>query len=233
MIKTGRVVAAMAALAAVIGLTSAVTIFFVHRHQAAAVGEVAQAESEAQPQAPATPAFNAADFKFPELIERLNKGDSTAIVNTDEAVFALYYLKEFNEVFGDPDMKVFLDEKCFTEVYDADMTAQLQAVFWTKVLPRGLWELGTVLSDGRPLAEALSGRYPILSGMLKQVASDVPEGKLDRLFILGNFPKILQTRARQDAITLFKKYKCESPVTRRIYANAVVFVKAYRARYGS
>ena len=177
--------------------------------------------------------FKASDFKFPELIERLNKGDSTSIVNTDEAVFALYYLKELNEVFGDPDMKVFIDAKCFTDVYNADMSAQLQAVFWTKVLPKGLWELGTVLSDGRPLGEALAGRYPILSGMLKQVASDVPEGKLDRLFILYNFPRILQSRARQDAITLFSKYKCENPVTHRIYANAVLFVKAYRARYGS
>lgn len=224
MMKTSALVAASAAVAAIIGFTYGITSYL--SQQQYTVGGVTA-------HSPPEQAFKASDFKFPELMQSLNNGESREIVNTDEAVFALYYLKEMNEVFGDPDMKVFIDAKCFTQIYDADMSARLQAVFWTKVLPKGLWEMGSVMADGRPFGEALSRRYPILSGMLKEIAGEVPDGKLDRLFILGNFPSILQARARQDALTLFSTYGCANPVTRRIYANAVKFVKAYRVRFGS
>lgn len=154
----------------------------------------------------------------------------SATVNTEEAVFILYYLKEMNEVFGDPDMKVFIDAKCFTQVYSADMSARLQSMFWTKVLPKALWELGSVVADDRPLSETMPQRYPILAGMIKDVVAETPSGKLDRIFILGNLPRIMQAKARQDALTLFSTYGCAGAVTRRIYGNSVSFVKAYKLR---
>jgi hypothetical protein len=184
-------------------------------------------------EAPRAAAFDASDFKWPELMEQLYKGTATGAVNTDEAVFILYYLKEMNEVFGDPDMKVFIDPVCFTRVFDAEMSARLKSMFWTKVVPQAVLELGGVLTTDRPVAQVLSERYPILAGVLRDLAKEVPGGQLDRIFILANLPHILQAKARQDAITLFSHYQCKSDVTRRIYANAVTFVKTYGARASS
>jgi hypothetical protein len=108
---------------------------------------------------PAERPFTASDFKWPTLIEHLNDGSLGDAVNTDEAVFILYYLKEMNAVFGDPDMKVFIDAQCFTKVFDAEMSARLQSMFWTKVMPKAVWELGALIKDDRAISESLASRF--------------------------------------------------------------------------
>lgn len=176
---------------------------------------------------PETRPFTASDFKWPALIKHLHKGSLKGAMSTDEAVFVLYYLKEMNEVFGDPDMKVFIDAQCFTQVFDSEMSARLLSMFWTQVLPKALWELAALIKEDRGIAEAMRARYPLLSGVIEDLTRDSPKGTMDRLFILGNLPRILQAKARQDALTLFSSYGCDSTVTRRTYSNAVLFVRAY------
>lgn len=173
--------------------------------------------------------FVASDFKWPALMKGLNDGTMKGAAKTDEAVFILYYLKEFNGVFADPDTKVLLGSACFAQVYNAEMDARLQAVFWTKALPKAVFELASLLTGAGPTPQALREHYPVFASVLDDLAQELPAGKLDRLFLLANLPKILQARARQDALTLFNDglYGCRHEVTRRIYANAFDLVKSY------
>ena len=140
--------------------------------------------------------FNARDFKQAEVVEMLYGEALPSRLSSDEAVLVLYYLKEMNEVFGDPDMKVFIDASCFIDVYDATMNAKLQSMFWSKVLPHALIEVVALLKQEKPIADALSDRYPILSGMARDLSRDLPNGTIDRMFLFGNMSRIVQTQAR-------------------------------------
>lgn len=171
--------------------------------------------------------FNASDFKWPTLIESLYSGTLEKKINTDESAFILYYIKSINEVFGDSDMKIFIGSECFTNIYDAEMDARLQSMFWLQIIPKAIKELGSVMTEkDKTLTEAMSTRYPMLTSAVQDITKKVPTGEYDRLFILANLPKILNTKAHQDALVLFTAYGCSSPVTIRIYSNAVAFVKA-------
>jgi hypothetical protein len=211
-------VALLAAGAVLVAVAIAVATYWLTRQDASSsqTEEVAEARS-----------YSPADFKWPALIDVLYEGNVQSKVTTDEAIFILYYLKEMNDVFGDAEMKLFMDHECFISVYDPEVTARLQSVFWTKVLPGALWEVGGLLNDEKGLFEAMGTRYPIFAGMLKDLSQEVPKGSLDRLFILGKLPSILQARARQDALTLFVKYGCGNPVTKRVYSSMVSFTKTY------
>lgn len=218
---SNTILALLAASAVVIAVAIAVAAYWFSHHRPADAG----AEEAAQARA-----YDSSDFKWPSLMDVLYEGDVQNRVATDEAIFILYYLKEMNEVFGDAEMKVFIDSQCFISVYDPEVSARLQSVFWTKVLPTALWELGALLRDEKGAVEAMKVRYPILADILRNLSNELPNGTLDRLFILSKLPSILQARARQDALTLFSQYGCTNPVTTRIYASVVEFTKTYGVR---
>jgi len=193
-------------------------------------GQPLQAQTVAAAAAESPRVFRAADFKWPVLIESLHNGTLESAVNADEAVFILYYLQSLNEVFGDSEMKVFLSAQCFTDLHDAEMEARLQSMFWLRILPQAMGDLGGVLSEkNTSLSDSMARRYPMLANITRDLSRDVSTGAFDRLFILGNLPKILKTKAHQDALILFTNYGCSSEVTTRVYKNAVNFVKARAA----
>lgn len=173
--------------------------------------------------------FHAADFTWPELLERLEKGQLSHILDqeADWAWLTVMYLQDMNELFADPDMNMFIDPLCFSRIYKPEMTSKLQAVMWSSVGPKALGDLAEILLNQTDSSATFRLKYPYIATVLGDIRDEVPSGTLDRLFYVKNLRQIFRDRARKDARTLMTVYKCQSgEVTERIYNNAYRLVSS-------
>ncbi|HMS82561.1 MAG TPA: hypothetical protein PKD12_02795 [Nitrospira sp.] len=177
--------------------------------------------------------FHAADFTWPELLERLEKGQLAHILDqeSDWVWLTVMYLHDLNELFADPDMNMFIDPLCFSRVYRPEMTTKLEAVMWSSVAPKAVGDLAEIMLNQTDSAATFRQKYPYVATVLGEIRDEVPSGTLDRLFYVKNLRQIFRDRARKDARTLMTVYKCQSgEVTERIYNNAYKLVSQYRQR---
>ena len=177
--------------------------------------------------------FHAEDFTWPELLERLEKGQLDQILDqeADWAWLAVLYLHDLNELFADPDMNMFIDPLCFSRIYKPELTSKLQAVMWSSVAPKAVGDLAEILLNQTDSSATFRQKYPYIATVLGEIRDEVPSGTLDRLFYVKNLRQIFRDRARKDARTLQTLYKCQSgEVTERIYNNAYRLVNQYRQR---
>lgn len=175
--------------------------------------------------------FHAEDFTWPELLERLEKGQLEHILDqeADWAWLTVMYLRDMNELFADPDMNMFIDPLCFSRIYKPELTSKLEAVMWSSVWPKALSDLAEVLLNQTDSSTTFRQKYPYIATVLGEIRDEVPSGTLDRLFYVKNLRQIFRDRARKDARTLMTVYKCQSgEVTERIYNNAYRLVNQYR-----
>ena len=178
--------------------------------------------------------FRAEDFTWPELLERLEKGQLDQILDqqSDWAWLSVMYLHDLNELFADPDMSMFIDPLCFSRVYRPELTTKLEAVLWSRLAPKAVGDLAEIILNQTDSAATFRQKYPYVATVLGEIRDEVPSGTLDRLFYVKNLRQIFRDRARKDARTLMAVYKCSEPngVTERIYNNAFKLVSQYRLR---
>lgn len=177
--------------------------------------------------------FHAEDFTWPELLERLEKGQLSQILDqeSDWVWLTIMYLHDLNELFADADMSMFIDPLCFSRIYKPEMTSKLQAVMWTSVAPKAVGDLAEILLNQTDSSATFRQKYPYIATVLGEIRDEVPSGTLDRLFYVKNLRQIFRDRARKDARTLMTLYKCQSgEVSERIYNNAYRLVSQYRQR---
>lgn len=184
----------------------------------------------AQPVVEAMP-FRATDFQWPQLLERLDRGEVAHILDqeADWMWLTLMYLHDFNELFSDPDLNMFIDPLCYSRVYKPEFATALETVMLSGLLPKMLSDVvQLVLSESDTNFQT---RYPYVAQVLSEIREEVPSGTFDRLLYVKNLRQIFRDRAKKDARTLQAVYRCDAGgVTDRIYQNAYRLVSTYRQR---